>query len=125
MLTTNQIAQFDVAVHSRIHVAIKYTDLNKSQKRAIFMGFLEPLNDRGVVRDMKDITDWLEEDVVEIALDGRQIRNIVTSALGLARAQKKEKLEKAHLKQVLSNVKDFKGEFIRQMEKYRTEQQQG
>ena len=107
MLTTNQIAQFDVAVHSRIHVAIKYTDLNKSQKRAIFMGFLEPLNDRGVVRDMKDITDWLEEDVVEIALDGRQIRNIVTSALGLARAQKKEKLEKGHLKQVLSNVKDF------------------
>ena len=27
MLTTNQIAKFDVAVQSRIHVAIKYVNL--------------------------------------------------------------------------------------------------
>lgn len=44
---------------------------------------------------MQSIREWLEEDVITMGLDGRQIRNIVTSALGLARAQKKDRLEKA------------------------------
>ena len=123
MLTTNQIAQFDVAVQSRIHVAIKYVNLNEKQTMAIFEGFLEPLAERGLVKGMEDIREWLEEDVIKMGLDGRQIRNIVTSALGLARAQGKSRLEKSHIKMILSNVKDFKDEFIKQFEKYKSEQQ--
>ncbi len=72
---------------------------------------------------MDQIREWLEEDVVKMGLDGRQIRNIVTSALGLARAQRKSRLEKSHIKMMLSNVKDFKDEFIKQFEKYKSEQQ--
>ena len=123
MLTTNQIAQFDIAVQSRIHVAIKYTHLNEKQTMAIFHGFLDPLAGRGLVKDIEGITEWLEEDVVKMGLDGRQIRNIVTSALGVARAQGKSRLEKGHIKMMLSNVKDFKDEFIKQFEKYKSEQQ--
>lgn len=122
VLTTNQIAQFDVAVQSRIHVAVKYVSLNDNQTMAIFEGFLKPLAERGLVKDMDGIREWLEEDVIKMGLDGRQIRNIVTSALGLARAGRKSRLEKNHLKMILSNVKDFKDEFVRQFEKYRLEQ---
>ena len=122
MLTTNQIAMFDIAVQSRVHFAIKYVSLNVKQTAAIFNGFLEPLAAEGLVKDMDDIQEWLQEDVVNMNLDGRQIRNIITSALALARAQKKERLEKGHIKTVLTNVKEFKDEFIRQIEKYKTEQ---
>ena len=123
VLTTNQIAHFDVAVQSRIHVAIKYVNLNDKQTMAIFKGFLQPLAERGLVKDMDSIREWLEEDVIKMGLDGRQIRNIVTSALGLARAQGKSRLEKNHIKMILNNVKDFKDEFVKQFEKYKTEQQ--
>lgn len=90
---------------------------------AIFEGFLNPLAERGLVKDMGNIKEWLQEDVLKMDLDGRQIRNIITSALGLARAQKKSQLEKNDIKTVLTNVKTFKDEFIKQYEKYKTEQQ--
>ncbi|KAL9627222.1 MAG: hypothetical protein Q9164_007669, partial [Protoblastenia rupestris] len=67
--------------------------------------------------------DWLEEDVIQMKFDGRQIRNIVTSALALARAQKQPRLEKRHIKAVLNNVKNFKEEFLKQYEKYKANQE--
>ena len=90
---------------------------------AIFEGFLKPLAERGLVKDMDNIREWLLEDVVKMGLDGRQIRNIITSALGLARAQGKTRLERNDIKMMLNNVKDFKDEFIKQYEKYKSEQQ--
>ncbi|KAI9644987.1 hypothetical protein NHQ30_007022 [Ciborinia camelliae] len=125
MLTTNQIAQFDVAIKSRIHVAFKYNELNPKQTLDIFNGFLEPLNEKGLIKNMGDITEWLNEDVVKMGLDGRQIRNIVTSAVGLARAEAKgqiPKLNRKHLKAMVSNVKEFKDEFIAAYERYKTSQ---
>lgn len=90
---------------------------------SIFEGFFRPLAEQGRIKGMDDIKEWLEEDVVKKGLDGRQIRNIITSALGLARAQGKTRLEKSHIKTMLSNVEDFKVEFIKQFEKYKSEQQ--
>lgn len=122
MLTTNQIAKFDIAVQSRIHIAIKYGNLNPKQTMAIFKGFLDPLNDKNLIHDMDDIEEWLSEDVCKMGFDGRQIRNIITSALGLARHKNASKLSKKDIKQVLGNVKEFKEEFVRQFEKYKNEQ---
>ena len=122
ILTTNQIAHFDVAVQSRIHIAIKYTKLSENQTKAIFEGFLDPLVRKGCVKDFDDIRTWIEEDVCRIGLDGRQIRNIVTSALGLARAQRKSKLDMQDLKIVLNNVKDYKDDFRGQFETYKAQQ---
>ncbi|KAJ5081385.1 hypothetical protein NUU61_009649 [Penicillium alfredii] len=122
MLTTNQIAQFDVAVHSRIHVAIRYRELDEKRAIAIFRNFLDPLNDQGKIRDMEDIMEWLEGDIHRMNFDGRQIRNVVTSACSLAQAQRSSQLEKSHLIKMADNVKDYKLEFIKQYEQYKSQQ---
>ncbi|KUL84580.1 hypothetical protein ZTR_08759 [Talaromyces verruculosus] len=118
----NQIAQFDVAVHSRIYIAIKYDDLDDDSAIKIFMNFLEPLNRDGKVNDMKDIEKWLQRRVHRSKLDGRQIRNVVTSALSLALARGDRKLDKEYLSEIWDNVHDFKFEFIWQYENYKTQQ---
>ena len=119
MLTTNQIAYFDVAVQSRIHIAIKYGQLTRQQTKDIFEGFLEPLIAKDRVKDIEDIREWIDEDVCKLGLDGRQIRNILTSALGLARAEGKRRLDKRDLRTILGNVKGYKDDFMRQFEKYK------
>ncbi|KAJ5928277.1 P-loop containing nucleoside triphosphate hydrolase protein [Penicillium verhagenii] len=122
-LTTNQIAQFDVAIPSRIHLAIQYKSLTQNQMRDIFQGFLKPLDDKGLVDDLDDILDWLKEDVYNTGFDGRQIRNIVTTALGSARAdyergKGKGKLCKKHLKPIVQNTRLFKLDFNVQYDRY-------
>lgn len=123
-LTTNQIAQFDIAIPSRIHVAQKYEHLKPQQMESICRGFLEPLNEKGLIKDYDDIIDWLKEDAFAVKnLDGRQIRNIITSALGLARDAGKDRLEKGHLKRVFSNVKSFNQDFMVLYDRYRSSQE--
>lgn len=122
-LTTNQIAQFDVAIPSRIHVSIQYSSLKPSQMEQIFKGFIQPLEDKNLVDDYENILEWLKEDVYTIGFDGRQIRNIVTTALGLARAEHKYrkgkgKLSKKHLRSVVSNARSFKTDFMVQYDRY-------
>lgn len=126
-LTTNQIADFDVAIVSRIHVAVQYESLSRDQMDAIFTGFLDKLDDQGLIEDYDGIKEWLREDVFTEGFDGRQIRNIVTTALGLARAEKTRaggmgKLTKKHIKKTFSNVRSFKGDFRVQMEQYKQSQ---
>ncbi|KAI2642294.1 hypothetical protein GGS21DRAFT_501824 [Xylaria nigripes] len=126
-LTTNQIAEFDVAIPSRIHVAIKYESLRSDQMEAIFRGFLDSLNKQNLVEDYQEIREWLREDVFSEGLDGRQIRNIVTTALDLAHADMKNgrgrnKLEKSHLKRAFNNTKNFKRDFDTQMQRYKDSQ---
>ena len=108
MLTTNQIAQFGVAVQSRIHIAIKYSNLDKVQTLTIFRQFLEQLQGQILVNNLSGILEWLEEDAWSIDFDGRQIRNIMSSALGLARADGRTQLEKKDIKMVAGIVKDFR-----------------
>lgn len=101
---------------------MKYNELNKQQTLDIFKGFLEPLDNQGRIKGYDEILEWIEEDVHKMGLDGRQIRNTIICALGLARAEKREKLDKKHIKKALTNVKDFKDEFIRQYESYKNSQ---
>ncbi|KAF3802362.1 hypothetical protein GCG54_00003825 [Colletotrichum gloeosporioides] len=121
------IADFDVAIPSRIHIAIRYETLKEKQMEAIFTGFLDELDDKGLVDQYDDIKDWLEEVVYNEGFDGRQIRNIVTTALGLARAEsgrgRSNKLNKTHLKRAFSNVSAFKRDFDTQMQRYKDSQE--
>jgi hypothetical protein len=116
ILTTNQIAEFDIAIPSRIHVAIKYDGLDKGQMRNIFDGFLAPLDDQDLIEDYEGIKKWLKQDVFTYQFDGRQIRNIVTTALSLARAESKDtgknKLKLEHLKEVALNSRAFNEEWL-------------
>ncbi|KAI9370165.1 P-loop containing nucleoside triphosphate hydrolase protein [Aspergillus egyptiacus] len=122
-LTTNQIAQFDIAIPSRIHVALKYESLKKEQMQKIFEGFLDPLDNKNLIEDYEGVKEWLAEDVYGIGFDGRQIRNIVSIGLGLARADRKNnrttgKLTKRHLKRAVHNADAFKKDFLVQMDRY-------
>ncbi|KAF2086542.1 P-loop containing nucleoside triphosphate hydrolase protein, partial [Saccharata proteae CBS 121410] len=87
ILTTNRMRTFDIAVQSRIHLAIKYDDLSKSQREKIFMAFLDQLNDKYLVDDFSEVKEWVEVDGCEFDFNGRQIRNVVSTAMGLARAE--------------------------------------
>jgi hypothetical protein len=126
-LTTNQIRDFDIAIPSRIHVAISYASLNKNQMEAIFCGFLDKLDRNGLIENYEGIQDWLEEEVYQMNFDGRQIRNIVTTALSLARAgsdyrSKPSQLTKAHLKKATDNARNFKNAFRDQLNRYQQSQ---
>lgn len=126
ILTTNQIANFDVAIPSRIHVAIPYENLKKSQMQAIFEEFLDRLDKKDVIHDYDEIKEWLESDVYRQAgkegLDGRQIRNLVTTSLGLARAERNDgedrKLRVRHIKRAFNIMNDFKRDFSTQYQRY-------
>jgi AAA+ superfamily predicted ATPase len=117
ILTTNQIAQFDVAVQSRIHLAIKYKGLDKGQTIAIFTEFLRQYDSHGLVEDLDECVEYAEDDLWRKKFDGRQIRNIVTSAMGIARDEGK-KLTYKHITKVVSRMEDFKGDLEYQMMQY-------
>lgn len=55
-------------------------------------------------------------------LDSRQIRNIVTSALGLARAIGDIYLKKSHLVPIFRNTNNFKRAYEREFENYKASQ---
>ncbi|KAF1949695.1 P-loop containing nucleoside triphosphate hydrolase protein [Byssothecium circinans] len=122
-LTTNQIAQFDVAVQSRIHIALKYDQLDDEQTEAIFKQFLVQLESEGQVKDMGEIMTWVRSEVIrrKYSFDGRQIRNVISCAMTLARAHGK-KLSKDQIMDVVDFVREFKTEFQLQFDRYLSSQ---
>jgi AAA+ superfamily predicted ATPase len=108
ILTTNRITSLDIAVQSRIHLAIRYEDLTVPQKIEIFKHFLGQLEPDSI-DDPEGIMDYIKEYGAEDDLNGRQIRNIVSSSLSLARNEKgsENRLTQKHLKEVLRITKDF------------------
>jgi len=111
ILTTNRITAIDIAVQSRIHLAIRYDDLTREQKQSVFKIFLDQLKPESI-KDKESILAFINEWGSEYKLNGRQIRNVMSSALSLARSLAKEhdgdgRLTERHLKQVLTITKDF------------------
>ena len=105
ILTTNRINSLDIAVQSRIHLAIQYKDLNEEQKYKIFQTFLNQIPDRDI-DDIYEIKKELKKLCRRAQINGRQIRNIVSSAQALARAEQK-KLSWDHLQTVYETTVDF------------------
>lgn len=71
ILTTNRITSLDIAVQSRIHLAIRYEDLTKEQKCNIFESFLSQLEPDDIA-DFDDIMEYVKEYGSEADLNGRQ-----------------------------------------------------
>ncbi|TQV90683.1 hypothetical protein V2A60_006894 [Cordyceps javanica] len=98
-LTTNRVETFDEAFQSRIHIALRYDNLDGKAKRKIFGMFLDRVRALGTVP-----VDPLSDDdlgrLVRQDLNGREIKNIVSSAQDLAMS-KDETLGMRHLLQVL------------------------
>ena len=87
ILTTNRIRSFDIAVQSRINLAIQFGDLNERQKIGIFQNLVEQLDD-DFVQNKKAMIRWMKDDEEATSafsgLNGRQVRNVVFSAASLA-----------------------------------------
>jgi AAA+ superfamily predicted ATPase len=110
ILTTNQIALFDVAIQSRIHIAIKFEELDKNQSIKIFAQQLDQYNEKGLVADYARIKKYGETDLPKKGFDGRQLRNIVASAIGRAQARQdgRKRMELEDIEIIVSNMASFK-----------------
>jgi DNA polymerase III delta prime subunit len=109
VLTTNRITSFDVAVQSRMHLAIQYKDLTDEQKFEIFKNFLAKVPDTKIDGSRQALYKEVENLCRYNMLNGRQIRNIVSAALALAKSDKlgREKLKWEHLRRVFETTMDF------------------
>lgn len=104
ILTTNRIKTFDVAVQSRVHLALRYTDLSSSDRRKIFFNFFDQLNPENT-ENVKQLKGYIEDEFDE-DFNGRQIRNVVSSAMALARGRD-EKMTLRDIKQVVKSTREF------------------
>jgi hypothetical protein len=90
-------------------LAIKYEELSPEQKINIFMSFLEQLANKHLVADFEDIKKWVNKDGKKFAFNGRQIRNVVSTALGIA-LMEEGKVTSSHLVRVAVQTNNFKAD---------------
>jgi ATPase family associated with various cellular activities (AAA) len=81
-LTTNRLAQIDEAFHSRIHVSLQYPGLSAESRRHVWKTFVGG-NERISERDLDELS--------EVELNGRQIKNILKTAQMLAQHRGEDK----------------------------------
>ena len=103
VLTSNRVGTFDEAFKSRIQLALHYPVLGPYQRLRIWENFLSRLesleqNDDNKV-DIADLRDHLEE-LKEEKMNGRQIRNAITTARQYAQ-WKGSVLNYGHLRDVI------------------------
>lgn len=116
-LTTNRITSIDIAVQSRIHLAIQYKSLNGEQAYRIYRNLLDKVPDSGIKGERRKLYRSIEKDLCRRnVMNGRQIRNIVSAALGVARNRDiddesdnygKGRLEYGDLRGVYETTTDF------------------
>ncbi|KAK8849096.1 P-loop containing nucleoside triphosphate hydrolase protein [Apiospora arundinis] len=88
VLTSNRVGTFDEAFKSRIQLALHYPNLNVPQRRKIWRTFLNRLRNISVGQiDYDDILDNLDE-LARRDINGRAIRNAITTARQLAQYRK-------------------------------------
>ncbi|CZR49362.1 uncharacterized protein FPRO_08897 [Fusarium proliferatum ET1] len=116
ILTSNRVGIFDEAFKSRIQLNLRYKNLDRGQRLQIWKNFFTRLrrleeeasaNQSGLSYGAKvdEMLDKLDE-LADANLNGRQIRNAVSTARQLARYQK-EPLSYKHLTVVINEAKKF------------------
>lgn len=119
ILTSNRVGMFDEAFKSRIQVALHYENLNRSSRRQIWQNFIDMLEE-----DEEDVNfDEIKLHIDDLAgkeLNGRQIRNVLTTARQLA-IYRNERLEWEHLIQALSVSSDFSA-YLKRMQGHTDDQ---
>jgi hypothetical protein len=80
ILTSNRVGTFDEAFKSRIQLALHYANLSQFSRTKIWGNFiqrLEKMNEQGI--DFDDLNDHIER-LAEYRMNGREIRNVITTA---------------------------------------------
>ncbi|KAH6954339.1 P-loop containing nucleoside triphosphate hydrolase protein [Fusarium avenaceum] len=124
ILTSNRVGTFDEAFKSRIQLSLHYESLTKSQRRTIWENFLNRLNNlenenssigpiggrKRKFEESREINfDDIERHLADLAeeqMNGRQIRNAITTARQLARF-KNESMTYRHLEHVIRISRKF------------------
>lgn len=90
ILTTNRILSFDTAIQSRVHLALDFPQMEPADQKAVFHMFLKDLDPSQM--DGRAIEAWLDQNFDAYptwAFDGRQIRNMLSAAINIARAEER------------------------------------
>lgn len=111
ILTSNRVGTFDEAFRSRIKLALHYKALRKPDRRKVWRNFFKIMQEAGRDDvDYDDLDDHLD-DLADHQMNGREIRNAVSTAAELAQFRK-QTLTSNHIEHVLSVA----GEFERYLE---------
>lgn len=125
ILTSNRVGTFDEAFKSRIQLSLHYDALSQGQRQKVWQNFLNRLEGMSneppamvtvpgtherrpaepIGIDFDDIRCYLSE-LAEFKMNGRQIRNALTTARQLAKF-KQELMNYSHLKHVIKVSSKF------------------
>ncbi|KAK3321390.1 aaa family ATPase [Cercophora scortea] len=133
ILTTNRLKTFDIAVRSRIHIAIQYKELSDQDRTDIFKDFLQQLQSKqeadpgAPLLNWDSCMEWVTGEGCSKSLNGRQIRNIVFTAMNLAHSETEAKgrnvlLDKSHLTRITRNAESFAAAVLETEAVYRNNQ---
>jgi len=99
VLTSNRVGTFDEAFKSRIQLALHYADLDEYQRQQIWHNFINRLEGLEEDVDLSDLRDNVQR-LAKNEMNGRQIRNAITTARQFAE-WKKERLTYKHMEYVI------------------------
>lgn len=105
ILTSNRMGIFDEAFKSRVQVALHYENLTLSDRKKIWQNFLDMLEEDEEDVNFDEIRLRLN-DLAGNEINGRQIRNLLTTARQWAMF-KNERLDYHHLELPLAVSSDF------------------
>ena len=105
ILTSNRVGIFDEAFKSRIQVSLHYEDHTALARKAIWKNFLNILETSGANANIGELEDHLD-DLSQEVLNGRQIRNAMSTARQLA-VHQKQRMDWTHLEHALSIANEF------------------
>lgn len=105
ILTTNRVGTFDDAFKSRIQLALRYPDLDEQQRREIWGNFFQMLRRTKERIDFEDLEMNVRK-LSEVEINGRQIRNAITTARHLAKFRN-ERLVYKHVQDAIAAVIKF------------------
>lgn len=94
-MTTNRVDNMDAAFQSRIHVSLEYPDLTRESRRQIWGNFV-----RGAAL-RSELSDQDLDQLSELSLNGRQIKNVLKTSQLLA-SRKKATLKREFINTVLA-----------------------
>ncbi|KAF4456409.1 hypothetical protein F53441_1479 [Fusarium austroafricanum] len=101
-MTTNRVSTFDPAFESRIHLAIHYPNLDHTSRLHIWKTFAS------IGTDGNGLSEAELDELAQIELNGRQIKNVVKTARLLA-IDEKVQLTMSHINTVLRIKKGLSG----------------
>ena len=105
ILTSNRVGTFDEAFSSRIQVSLHFPILDRLSRRKIWNNFLDMLREDEEEVDYPGISSHLDE-LSDIEMNGRQIRNALTTARQLA-LFKQVAMEWDHVQRAIRSAADF------------------